>query len=437
MASLLDMFGTGGTQTLGLLGGDVEAARNDAQAQALYALAGSLLSGGPTGLSIARGLQQGQQAYRQAMRGSLDEQLQNAQVQEMMRRRRLEEEALRRQQIVDTAVARSFRPGVAAQPAQFYGEESQMPLMDDEGNLMPGASLPVQAQAPRFDIQGIAPALMASPEGRKTLADLVAAQKAMRPETFSLAEGVRQFERDPITGEVRQVATGTQKPQQFKQVDLGNVVVMLDDSGKEVMRMPKGRAPEGPVALQTVETEQGIMTFNPRTGQLTPLTQDGKPLMGKGAKPTVDQLNAAGYASRMVAANQIVNSPEISSAAPGVGSALAGSVPFIGESLKSLSQSPATQQYSQAARDWIRAKLRKESGAAIGVAEEENEFRTYFPVVGDSPAVIRQKAEARERANQGMIQASGNAFKPPVMPINTGDLASQARAELERRRKGQ
>jgi hypothetical protein len=63
--------------------------------------------------------------------------------------------------------------------------------------------------------------------------------------------------------------------------------------------------------------------------------------------------------------------------------------------------------------------LRKESGAAIGVQEEAEEFRTYFPVPGDSAAVIKQKAEARQRANQGMIQSAGKAFVQPQLPEAT------------------
>lgn len=207
MASLLDMFGTGGTQTLGLLGGDIEAARNDAQAQALYALAGSLLSGGPTGLSIARGLQQGQQAYRQAMRGSLEEQLQSTQVQEMLRKRKLEEEALRRQQMVDATVARGLRP---AQPEIT----TETPLLDIYGQQQMGPNMPQAAQPARFDLQSIIPDLRATPEGRRTLLELMQTEKAMRPETFTLAEGAVQFERDPLTGQTRQVATGAQKQEQ-------------------------------------------------------------------------------------------------------------------------------------------------------------------------------------------------------------------------------
>ena len=167
MAGLLDIFGTSGQNTLGLLGGDVGSTRDDAQAQALYALAGSLLSGGPTGLSIVKGLQQGQQAYKQAMRGAMEEQLQGVQMQEYLRKRKMEEEALARQQMIDRAVAGAYKPGVAAQPAQeVYGE-------DIMGQRVGEGVIPaVAAQAPRLDLQSITPALMASREGRASLAEL-------------------------------------------------------------------------------------------------------------------------------------------------------------------------------------------------------------------------------------------------------------------------
>ena len=218
MNGLLDIFGTGGTDTLSLLGMSPEAiqrGRDDAQAQALYSLAGSLLSGGPTGLSIVRGLQQGSQAYKNAMQGQLQEQFQGVQVQDLLRKRKMEEEALAlqqqaraRQQMIDRAVAGSFQPGVAAQPAQeIYGEDIMGQRVGE------GMTPAVAGRAAGLDLQSLAPVLMASPEGRKTLGELVASQKALRPETFSLAEGAQQFERDPFTGQVRQVASGAPKPE--------------------------------------------------------------------------------------------------------------------------------------------------------------------------------------------------------------------------------
>lgn len=205
MAGLLDMFGTSGQGTLGLLGGDVGSARDDAQAQALYALAGSLLSGGPTGLSIVRGLQQGQQAYKQAMRGSLEEQLQGVQMQEFLRKRKQEEEALARQQMIDRAVARSFRPAQAE-------VTTETPLLDIYGQQQMGPNVPQAAMPARLDIQSIAPALMASREGRTTLADLMKAQEAMQPKLQTLKEGeqigyVQDGQFTPVAGLPKQNLT--------------------------------------------------------------------------------------------------------------------------------------------------------------------------------------------------------------------------------------
>lgn len=228
MRGLLDIFGTSGTDTLGLLGMSPEAiqrGRDDAQAQALYSLAGSLLSGGPTGLSIVRGLQQGSQAYKNAMQGQVQEQFQGVQVQDLLRKRKQEEEALAlqqqarmRQQMIDRAVAGSFQPAQAAQPAQFYGEATQMPLMDDEGQMMPGAAAPVAGRAAGIDLQSLAPVLMASPEGRKTLSELMTAQKGLAGETFNLAEGATLGRISPFTGQPEIVARGTPKPQTIQRL---------------------------------------------------------------------------------------------------------------------------------------------------------------------------------------------------------------------------
>ncbi len=206
MRGLLDIFGTSGTDTLGLLGMSPEAiqrGRDDAQAQALYSLAGSLLSGGPTGLSIVRGLQQGSQAYKNAMQGQVQEQFQGVQVQDLLRKRKQEEEALAlqqqarmRQQMIDRAVAGSFQPAQAAQPAQ---------MVEEDGRFM-GETPAVAGRAAGLDLQSLAPMLMASPEGRKTLGELVASQKALRPELMRVNENEQVFEVNPFTGARTQIA---------------------------------------------------------------------------------------------------------------------------------------------------------------------------------------------------------------------------------------
>jgi hypothetical protein len=173
---------------------DIARNREDAQAQALYALAGRLFQGGNTGQSIAEGLQLGQKAYKGGMQNVLQEQLQNVQLQDMIRKRKLEQQALAEQQRIQGVIQ-----GGVTKPQEIYGED------------MMGQQIGEGMTAGGFDLARVAPQLMGSVEGRKALSELVASNKAMRPDTFSLAEGATQFERDPFTGQTRTVATGLPK----------------------------------------------------------------------------------------------------------------------------------------------------------------------------------------------------------------------------------
>lgn len=128
MAGLLDIFGTSGADTMGLLGmsqADIARNREDAQAQALYALAGRLFQGGNTGQSIVEGLQQGQKAYRGGMQGALQEQMQNVQLQDMIRKRQQEQQALAEQQRVQGIVQKAVRPETFAETplTNMFGQE--------------------------------------------------------------------------------------------------------------------------------------------------------------------------------------------------------------------------------------------------------------------------------------------------------------------------
>jgi hypothetical protein len=197
MAGLLDIFGTSGADTMGLLGmspEDVQKNRDDAQAQAFYALAGRLFQGGRGGASIVEGLQQGQQAYRQAMQGSMQQQLQNAQIQEMVRKRKQEQLALAEQQRIQNVLK-----GSVTQPQEIYGEDI-MGQRVGEGMTSGG-----------FDLQRALPQLMTSPEGRKALTDLIGTQEAMAGKTFNLAEGAQLGRINPITGKTEIIATGVPK----------------------------------------------------------------------------------------------------------------------------------------------------------------------------------------------------------------------------------
>jgi len=171
---------------------------------------------------------------------------------------------------------------------------------------------------------------------------------------------------------------------------------------------------------ERVENEDGVF-YVPKVPGLPAIPvagAGGVPLKGKAPpKATESESNAAGFANQMENAEGIIKLLPVGSQ-PGAGSGIAGSVPFVGDVTKRLVQPAATQQYEQAAQAWIRAKLRKESGAAIGVDEMAREYQTYFPQINDDAIVIQQKARAREIATEAMKRSAGKSYQPlpPMSP---------------------
>lgn len=166
-------------------------------------------------------------------------------------------------------------------------------------------------------------------------------------------------------------------------------------------------------AYDRVETPEGL-TYVPKMPGGAPIPimgAGGQQLKGvSGGQPTEAQANAAGFAQRMELSNSIINSLPAGSQ-PGWGTRTLEAIPFVGGAMARSGQGADTQKYDQAAQDWIRAKLRKESGAAIGKDEMQQEYATYFPQVGDSAEKLAQKAEARRVATLGMQKAAGKAYE--------------------------
>lgn len=75
------------------------------------------------------------------------------------------------------------------------------------------------------------------------------------------------------------------------------------------------------------------------------------------------------------------------------------------------------QLANQAQRQWARAKLRLESGAAIGEQEMLDEVSTFFPEFGEGEDVIKQKKRMREAAEKSLFMGTGVGFDPP--PISS------------------
>jgi hypothetical protein len=201
MAGLLDIFGTSGADTMGLLGmsqADIARNREDAQAQALYALAGRLFQGGNTGQSIVEGLQQGQKAYKGGMNEAMQNQLQSFQLQELLRKRK-EEELTKSQQLqAQQVLAKAYRPETFA----------ETPLTNMFGQEVAG---PNQPQAAGGGLKAAQRELMAlGPAGMAALTTASGVEKALRPEGYTLGEGQIRYEIG-ADGKPVSVATGAQK----------------------------------------------------------------------------------------------------------------------------------------------------------------------------------------------------------------------------------
>lgn len=123
---------------------------------------------------------------------------------------------------------------------------------------------------------------------------------------------------------------------------------------------------------------------------------------------TGEERTAAGYGLRMIEAEKLL-------ALAAAENPKAQKPNLLEETAKpnsmvaNLSRSPERQKYRQAQEDWVRAKLRKESGAVIADDEMEREIKTYFPQIGDKPGVVAQKAAARATAIKAMTQSAGRA----------------------------
>ena len=167
-----------------------------------------------------------------------------------------------------------------------------------------------------------------------------------------------------------------------------------------------------------VQTETGTMPIMPEVPlNVRPPTYPGQssgdatgaPGVGSTAAPVIPGTQPAltdfqgasgGYAGRMAAAEPIIE--KFGGELGSLTASVLERVPF-----GNYGQSAKYQQGRQAQEDWVRAKLRKESGAVIADTEMDREIATYFARPGDGPEVIKQKTAARRTALEAMKKQAG------------------------------
>jgi hypothetical protein len=169
-----------------------------------------------------------------------------------------------------------------------------------------------------------------------------------------------------------------------------------------------------------------------RLGGLQPGTPEYQDYMRNGGVertqqvPTEGERKASGMLGRMEAAETTLQGLAAEGHDRiGLGERIIGAIPFMPESA---ALSPESEMVTQAQRDWVRAKLRLESGAVIGDEEMAEEVRTYFPQTGDSPEVVKQKERSRQQAMEQVRTVGGRATQQTAPTATSGEIPEAARA---------
>jgi hypothetical protein len=312
---------------------------------------------------------------------------------------------------------------LAKQLRQTYGDELKefRNLMQGREELAPEQAGPTQTgQAiPQEMVRG-APNVQgaydfASRAYNPALQQLGLKKLTEGPESFTLAEGAKRYMTMP-DGTVKEVAAGGQKPRTPLQIDTGTAIELRDPTDPTIVlsRIPKSQMP---AAGQVVEREDGTYLIDTRSGQARPiLGPNNQPLIGGGGKPlTESQGKASAFQSQMVSANNVINKLESQGFDP-TSLKSQTAVKLAGGAANPVVPVTA-QQYKQAQNQWSEAFLRFKTGAAATEPEVVLNNRTFFPVFGDKPDQIAQKADMREQAERDIGIAAGRGSNLGAKPI--------------------
>jgi len=129
----------------------------------------------------------------------------------------------------------------------------------------------------------------------------------------------------------------------------------------------------------------------------------------KGKAPTEGQVASAGYADRIQQANSIIDAktPVLQNLNYAQFKLLESKSQLANKLLNA-----DQRQAAQAMRNFITAKLRKESGAAISPTEFDDARLQYFPSLGDDATTIANKKSLRDSVLNNLIMGSGGAYQP-------------------------
>ena len=210
--------------------------------------------------------------------------------------------------------------------------------------------------------------------------------KKMLPEEITLSEGQKRIITMP-DGTTREIASGGEKFHAPIQIDTGTAIELRDprDPTKVLSRMAKSQMPQ---AGQVVETANGPMLINTRTGQ-------GQPIMGPGNQPLAPKLTAE-QNKDITSINQqsatINGALEAVKGSPGAftfGRGIAQGMPA-GESIAGRFDTPENAQARAYVFNNVSAVIKERAGTAQS-AQELQRINSFMPAVTDNAKQIENK----------------------------------------------
>jgi len=214
---------------------------------------------------------------------------------------------------------------------------------------------------------------------------------------------------DPVT--MKPVFTGAGKPRAPLQIDTGTAIELRDPNNPTVVlqRIPKSQMP---TAGQVVETANGPMIVNTRTGEATPIMAGGQPLTPKLGSEQSKDITAINQQKAVISsALQLVqDNPTAFSFVRGAAVAL----PF-GETIAGRTETSAETEARSAVFNIVSKVINERAGAAQS-AQELKRLNAFLPSELDNAKKIEDKLKGfnkfLEEQEKGTRAPTSKPFTP-------------------------
>jgi hypothetical protein len=317
-------------------------------------------------------------------------------------------EQLRRKEMEDVNKFYEYQFGRPAQQMEMAGPYGA-------GMGEGGVDVPM----PIMDMPAVQPNIPAAIQlGSESTSPLVRQQLAEMLKPQKLSEGEVVTRLNPRTGQYETVAQGGERTR--PPVSVGNYLVDAR-TGKVIFQ-----APEKPQAGQVVETPNGPMLVNTRTGQAQPIMADGKPLEPK--LTSEQQKDILSINQQRATVQGALKDVQANKDAFSFGRGLAQAVPY-GESLAGRFETPAQTQTRAYVFNNVSAVIKERAGTAQS-AQELQRINSFMPAVTDNADQIIEKLKGFEKYLDDLEK--GTRISPSTQgtkPTSPTSFASEADAQ--------